>query len=68
MTLDKQACRAMLEEYFTDYGPDQRFIMDLGPRDFFIKAQSGKERIPHEHQKDITDLNCSYRGGMYVEI
>lgn len=53
MTLDKRACRAMLEEYFTDYGPDQRFELDMEGRGLGFLAQSAKERIPHPHQKGI---------------
>lgn len=68
MTLDKRAARAMLEEYFTDYGPDRRFILDLGPRNFYLKAQVAKERIPHPHQKGMTNSKFGKMGFVDAEI
>lgn len=50
MTLNKNAARAMFEEYLDDYGPDQRFENDIGARSFWLRAQAAKERIPHEDQ------------------
>lgn len=50
MTLDKNACRGMLEEFFEDYGPYQRFILDIGETGILIRAQKAKSRIPHEDQ------------------
>lgn len=40
----------MLDEYFTDYGPFQRFVLDISEGSYFITAQKAKLRIPHEDQ------------------
>lgn len=50
MTLDKNAIRRMLEEYFSDFGPDHRFELDLNSRCFDVVAQEAKRRIPHPKQ------------------
>lgn len=53
MTLDKNAIRAMLEEWFEDYNPNHRFELDIGKNTLSVTAQQAKVRIPHKTQKGL---------------
>lgn len=55
MTLNKNAVRKMLEEFFSDYGPDQRFILNMDHFSIKVSAQPAKERIPHPKQAFLGD-------------
>ncbi len=54
MTLNKRMVRELLDMFFDQYGPDQRFEFGSINSTVSIIAQNGKQRIPHENQVSIS--------------